>query len=124
MGAVNSNFCIGSFPVAVDDAWWAQWGMAQRDVVIMHKDAQGAWQVFCHFSMDQHTAGFGTVVEERLAAALGDTSNSADPMANTTTATTTTRITTTMTTTTTTTTTLTTVISTNDDGSKTYVSAS
>lgn len=66
----NDSFCLGSFGMCSDvenDPWWKQWNAAQRDVYIFHRNNDGEWIYFCHFSMNDHPFQFDDALKEALA---------------------------------------------------------
>lgn len=66
----NDGFCKGAFPVVMADDWWSGWGVAQRDVAFMRKDASGIWETYCLFSMNSYTSDFSAVVQNLLQDAI------------------------------------------------------
>eukprot|EP00931_Biecheleriopsis_adriatica_P077166 TRINITY_DN50787_c0_g1_i1.p1 TRINITY_DN50787_c0_g1~~TRINITY_DN50787_c0_g1_i1.p1 ORF type:complete len:165 (-),score=22.55 TRINITY_DN50787_c0_g1_i1:12-506(-) len=62
----ESSFCQESFPAAGADSLWADWGIAQRDMVLLRRTSQNAWTVYCKFSMNSYTSDFESVVRGLL----------------------------------------------------------
>lgn len=71
-----SNFCKGSFAAISSPAWMTAWGVGQRDAVVLYKDCNDNWKVYCTFSMNSASqSDFAAVVNSAFELAEGCSSS-------------------------------------------------
>lgn len=71
-----SNFCKGSFAAISNPAWMTAWGVSQRDSVVLYKDCNGDWKVYCTFSMNSASqSDFAAIVDAAFSLAEGCSSS-------------------------------------------------
>ena len=64
----DQNFCQG-FAACADDSdssWWNDWNANQRDVFFYTKQADGSWEFYCSYSMNNNRNEFDATIREML----------------------------------------------------------